>query len=96
MPSVANVAGDVVASVYEFLALGFRLQIRRFSARVVEKTVEEWNVDIHAYGAVPAFNMIVADGSLPNDSEGVDRGSYEIVFRTAEFLRGLDFELHEL
>ena len=76
LPGVANVAGDVVASVQELLSMGFGLEIGSFAACVVEKTIKKWNVDVDADGAVPAFNMIVADGGLPDDAEGVDRGSH--------------------
>jgi hypothetical protein len=96
LPGVANVASDVVAGVEKFLALGFGLEIGSFGAGVVEEAVEDRNVDVHADGAVPARDVVVADWSLADDAEGFDSRAPEIVLGAAEFLRGLDLELERL
>jgi hypothetical protein len=93
LPGVANVTGDVVAGVEQLLAIGFGLEVGGFGARVVEESVENRDVDVDADGPIPVLNMVVADGSFSDNTEGVHRRPDEIVLGAAEFLRGLDFEL---
>ena len=59
-------------------------------ARVVKKkAVEDRNVDIYADGTIPARDMVVADGRLPDNTEGGNSRPPEIMLSTAEFLRRL-------
>src|SRR5277367_481829 len=96
MPSIANVASDVVASVQQALTLDFRLEIGGLGARVVHKTVEDGNVNVHTNRAVPARDVVVANGRLPDHAESLHRRPPEIMLGAAEFLSGLHVKLESL
>jgi hypothetical protein len=67
LPGSAQVAGDVVSKIGEFLTIYLGLKIG-FSARIREKTVKDGDVDIHAGGAIPIGDMVVANGSFADNA----------------------------
>lgn len=93
LPGSAHVAGDVVAETGEALAIDVRLKIGGFGASAEKKTVEDRDVDIDADSAIPVGDVIVANRGFADDTEGADGGALEVVFGTAESLRGGNFGL---
>ena len=93
LPGIANVASNVVAKVGKLLAIEFGLKIGGFGAGAVERAVENGDVDIHADGAVPVGDVIIANGSFTDDAESVDGGAPEVMFGAAKSFRGLDLVL---
>jgi hypothetical protein len=75
------------------LAIYIGLKIGGFGARAKKKTVKDGDVDVQADGAIPIGNVIVANGRFADDAQCADGGALQIVFGTAEFLRGGDFIL---
>ena len=75
------------------MAIDVGLEISGFGASRVEEAVENGDVDVHADGAIPVGNVVVANGSLSDNAKGRDGGALEIVFGAAEFLSGCDLVL---
>ena len=93
LPGSTDVACNVIAKAGKFLTSGLNLEIGGLGARVEEKAVENRDVDIHADGAIPIGDMVVANRSFADNAERGDGRTPQVMFGTAKLLRRLDLVL---
>jgi len=69
LPGSAHITGDTISKVGQFLPIDLGLKVGGFGARIEQGTIEDGDVDVHPNGAVPIGDVVVPNGSLPDNPQ---------------------------